>query len=61
MPFSKDESLNPSSPAGQVRSVGEFATGLTRLSGWRRELARWLVLLVVATPLVVFMVTAILR
>jgi len=34
---------------------------LTRLSGRRRELARWLVLLVVATPLLVFTVTAILR
>lgn len=46
-----DDGYNPSSPAGQIESVGSFAVGLTRLTGWRRHLVRWLIVAVFATPL----------
>jgi hypothetical protein len=42
---------NPSSPAGQVESVGAFGVGLTHLTGWRRRFARWGVVALLAAPL----------
>lgn len=46
-----DDGYNPSSPAGQVESVGSFADGLTHLRGWRRHFARWLIVAALAMPL----------
>jgi hypothetical protein len=43
---------NPSSPAGQIETTGAFAQGLTELTGWRRQLARWGLVAVLATPFV---------
>lgn len=44
---------NPSSPAGQIESVGDFAVGLTHLSGRRRTVARWVVVGLFALPFIV--------
>jgi hypothetical protein len=44
---------NPSSPAGQIESVGAFATGLTHLTGRRRTVVRWLVVGLFALPFLV--------
>jgi hypothetical protein len=52
---------NPSSPAGQVESTGAFAIGLTRMTGWRRQAARWAVVLLLATPLVAVIVGQLVR
>jgi len=52
---------NPSSPAGQIESTGAFALGLTHLTGWRRQVARWGVLALIATPLVAAIVDELLR
>jgi hypothetical protein len=49
-----DHGYNPSSPAGQIESAGSFASGLTHLSGWRRQVARWLVVFMLMTPLIGF-------
>lgn len=54
-----DEPPNPSSPAGQIESTGAFAAGLTRLTGWRRQVARWGVLLLVVAPLLVAVAVAV--
>ena len=56
MTGSEEGRLNPSSPAGQVDSVGEFALALTRLTGWRRQLVRWVVIALLGAPLVVVVV-----
>jgi hypothetical protein len=58
MPFDDDDQLNPSSPAGQIRSIGAFADGLTRLRGWRRTAARWIVFLALAMPPILWVVFA---
>ncbi len=47
---------NPNSPAGQVEQMSNFAAGLIRLTGWRRTLARVLVLALLVLPLVVLVV-----
>jgi hypothetical protein len=56
-----DEGYNPSSPAGQIESIGSFAVGLTRLTGWRRHLVRWLVVAVLAAPLLAVVLTHLAR
>jgi hypothetical protein len=52
---------NPSSPAGQIESTGAFALGLTHLTGWRRQVARWGVVLLLATPLIAAIVDQLVR
>jgi hypothetical protein len=47
------EQYNPNSPAGEVERFGTIADSLIRLQGWRRTLARVVVLLIVMFPLVV--------
>jgi len=49
-------SHNPSSPAGQIESIGAFASGLTHLTGWRRHVARWSIVVVFALPLIVVVI-----
>jgi hypothetical protein len=50
------EQYNPNSPAGEVERFGTIADSLIRLHGWRRTLARVVVLLIVMVPLVVMVV-----
>ena len=52
---------NPSSPAGQLESTGAFALGLTRLSGWRRQVARWGIVALLAAPCVTVIIDHIVR
>jgi hypothetical protein len=52
---------NPSSPAGQIESTGAFALGLTRVTGWRRQVARWGVVALLATPFVAAIVDQLVR
>ena len=56
-----DARVNPSSPAGQIESAGAVALGLTRLTGWRRHVARWAVIALIAAPLGVVIVAQLLR
>jgi len=57
----RDERHNPSSPAGQIESFGDLASGLTHLRGWRRVAARWIVFAVFALPFVIVVVAHILH
>ena len=52
---------NPTSPAGQIESIGSFAAGLTHLTGWRRNLARWSVVAVMAIPFIVVVIAHVVR
>ena len=52
---------NPNSPIGQVESFGALASGLTRLRGWRRSVARWFVFAAIALPLVIVVVVQVAR
>jgi hypothetical protein len=56
-----DEDWNPNSPAGQIGSTGQFALGLTRLTGWRRQLVRWLVVALFAVPLALIVISNVVR
>jgi hypothetical protein len=56
-----DQRYNPSSPAGQIESAGSFASGLSHLTGWRRQVARWLVLAMLMAPFVGFVIDQIAR
>jgi hypothetical protein len=56
-----DHGYNPSSPAGQIESAGSFASGLSHLTGWRRQAARWLVLFMLMAPAVLFTVGQLVR
>ena len=56
-----EDGYNPSSPAGQIESVGSFAAGLTRVTGWRRHVARWSVVAVMAIPLIVVVIAHLAR
>lgn len=49
--------LNPNSTAGQVESIGDFAVGLTHVTGWRRQLARWSIVVLFAMPVLVVIAT----
>ena len=51
--MSDQDDYNPSSSAGQIESVGAFATGLTHLSGRRRAIARWVIVGLFALPFIV--------
>jgi hypothetical protein len=52
---------NPSSPAGQIESAGAFATGLSHLTGWRRHLARWLIVALLMAPAIATVVSQLAR
>jgi hypothetical protein len=51
------EQYNPNSPAGEVERFGSIADGLTRLTGWRRTVARVGVFAVLILPLVLLAVS----
>lgn len=55
------EAHNPNSPAGQIESFGQIADGLTRLTGWRREFARWAIVALFCAPLITVVVAHIVR
>ena len=56
-----DQEYNPSSPAGQIESIGEFASGLSHLTGWRRQFARWFIVALLMTPLIAVVVGHLVR
>jgi hypothetical protein len=52
---------NPNSPIGQIEQISALADGLTRLTGRRREIARWTLLICIALPGVAFVLAQILH
>jgi hypothetical protein len=56
-----EDRYSPSSPAGQIESIGSFAAGLTHLTGWRRQLARWSVVAVMTIPFIVVVIAHLAR
>ena len=61
MTVSDNASHNPSSPAGQIESIGAFGVGLTHSTGWRRQLARWGVVALLAAPLLAALLVHLIR
>lgn len=61
MAHAGDHGDNPNSPDGQIESVGSFAVGLSHLTGWRRQLARWTIVAVLMTPVVLVVIDQLAR
>ncbi|HEV7204283.1 MAG TPA: hypothetical protein VGN18_06700 [Jatrophihabitans sp.] len=61
MPTDDRSVHNPNSPIGQIEQTAALADRLTRLTGRRREIARWLVVLCFTLPAIVFVISAFAR
>lgn len=51
------ERYNPNSPAGEVERFSNISEGLIRLTGWRRTMARVVVLAMLILPLVLMTIS----